>query len=85
MTYHWDREMARVIALEEIEDNLQVTKWRIFYENERFIFQYHKSQEAYFPGTFVQRLSWKDFYVDPEAQHNCMLNQDNFGYDEVME
>ena len=77
--------MARVIALEEIEDNLQITKWRTFYENERFIFLHHKTQKAYFPDSFVQRLNWKDFYVDPETQQSCYLNQDNYGYDEDLD
>ena len=78
--------MARVIALEEIEDNLhQVTKWRTFYENERFIFQCHKTQKAYFPRTFLQRLNWKDFYVDSEAQYSFHLNQEHYVYDEEIE
>ena len=78
----WDREMARVIVLEEIETNLQITKCRTFYENDRFIFQHYKEHEATFLGSFLQKLKWKDFFVDPDAQETFTQNQEDYGYEE---
>ena len=74
--------MARVIALEEIETNLQITKWRTFHETDRFIYQHHKEQEATFAGSFLQKLKWKDFLVDLDAQETFTQNQEDYGYEE---
>ena len=77
--------MARVIVLEKIKANLQITKWRTFHENSRFIYQYHKEQEAIFPGSFLHNLNWKLFFVDLEAQDSFDQGQKEYGYEEYEE
>ena len=75
-------KMAKVIALEEIESNLQITKWKTFYENDKFIYQHRKKQEAAFPGSFLQKLKWNDTFVNPDARKSFNQNQEEYSYEE---
>ena len=38
--------------------------------------------EATFPGSFLQKLKLKDFFVDPNAQDTFTQNQEDYWYEE---